>query len=50
MPKKNEKIDARKLICSVCGAHDGVIHKYGLNLCRRCFKENAGNIGFRKYS
>jgi len=48
--KKNEKINARNLRCSVCGAHDGVIHKYGLNICRRCFREVAPHIGFKKYS
>ncbi|QDZ24518.1 ribosomal protein S29 [Chloropicon primus] len=34
--------------CRVCGSHHGVIRKYGLNICRRCFRENAKDIGFRK--
>lgn len=35
--------------CRICGAKDAVIRKYGLNLCRRCFKENAEKLGFEKY-
>ena len=26
------------------------IEKYGLNLCRQCFREIAADIGFKKYS
>jgi ribosomal protein S14 len=48
--KKNKKFDARTLICVVCGAHKGLIHKYGLNICRRCFRETAQSIGFNKFS
>ncbi|MAG18026.1 MAG: 30S ribosomal protein S14 [Candidatus Diapherotrites archaeon] len=36
-------------ICKKCGSHKGVIRKYGLQICRRCFKESAEKIGFRKY-
>jgi ribosomal protein S14 len=50
MAKKNEKFDARTLTCLVCRTHRGVIHKYGLNICRRCFREDALSIGFKKYS
>lgn len=35
--------------CSRCGNNRGFIAKYGLNLCRRCFKQIATKIGFRKY-
>jgi len=47
---KNKRMDARYLRCTVCGAQDAVIHKYGLNMCRRCFREFAPHIGFKKYS
>ncbi|HIE34027.1 MAG TPA: 30S ribosomal protein S14 [Candidatus Altiarchaeales archaeon] len=50
MQKKNKKFDAKNLVCSVCGTHRGIIHKYGLEICRRCFRENAQSIGFKKYS
>jgi len=33
----------------VCGAHQGLIRKYGLMICRRCFRERAEQIGFLKY-
>ncbi len=35
--------------CNMCGTHKGVVSKYGLHICRRCFKDNAPGIGFRKY-
>ncbi|MFH0859908.1 MAG: 30S ribosomal protein S14 [Candidatus Altiarchaeota archaeon] len=34
----------------VCGTNKGVIHKYGLHICRRCFRETAVSIGFKKFS
>ena len=36
--------------CRICGTTRGVIGKYGLMICRRCFKEVAEKLGFRKYS
>ncbi|GJQ08359.1 hypothetical protein GpartN1_g3296.t1 [Galdieria partita] len=35
--------------CRVCSARSGLIRKYGLNLCRRCFREQAKYIGFEKF-
>ncbi|SCU77851.1 LAMI_0A02564g1_1 [Lachancea mirantina] len=35
--------------CRVCGSHSGLIRKYGLNICRQCFREKANDIGFYKY-
>ncbi|OZC06962.1 ribosomal protein S14p/S29e [Onchocerca flexuosa] len=32
----------------VCSNHHGLIRKYGLNMCRRCFREYASDIGFKK--
>ncbi|MBD3228860.1 MAG: 30S ribosomal protein S14 [Candidatus Lokiarchaeota archaeon] len=37
-------------VCRRCGSHKGLIRKYGLNLCRRCFRETAEKLGFKKYS
>ena len=31
-----------------CKNTHGLIRKYGLNLCRRCFREHAEDIGFFK--
>ena len=43
---------ARCLSCTcsrVCNSRRGLIRKYGLDICRRCFREFAGEIGFVKY-
>jgi len=36
--------------CRVCNNRRGIIRKYGLDICRRCFREYASDIGFIKYS
>ena len=36
--------------CVRCGRTGGHISKYGLNLCRQCFREVAKKIGFKKYN
>ena len=35
--------------CRVCGNRMGLIRKYGLMICRQCFREDANLIGFKKY-
>jgi len=35
--------------CRVCSNQWGLIRKYGLNVCRQCFREYAKDIGFTKY-
>ncbi|SPN98932.1 40S ribosomal protein S29 [Cephalotrichum gorgonifer] len=35
--------------CRVCKHRAGLIRKYGLDLCRQCFREKAKDIGFNKY-
>ena len=35
--------------CRSCGNNKGLIRKYGLNLCRRCFKDSALRLGFKKF-
>jgi hypothetical protein len=32
----------------VCSNNHGIIRKYGLNICRQCFREKAADIGFIK--
>ncbi|KAK3952504.1 ribosomal protein S14p/S29e-domain-containing protein [Pseudoneurospora amorphoporcata] len=34
--------------CRVCTHSAGLIRKYGLNICRQCFREKANDIGFTK--
>ncbi|MFX1562007.1 MAG: 30S ribosomal protein S14 [Promethearchaeota archaeon] len=36
--------------CRRCGTHRAVIRSYNIMLCRRCFREVAEELGFRKYS
>ncbi len=36
--------------CRRCGRVRGHISKYGLDLCRQCFREIAKDIGFKKFS
>ena len=34
----------------VCTHKAGLIRKYGLNICRQCFREKSSDIGFVKVS
>uniref|UniRef100_A0A3P9IV47 Small ribosomal subunit protein uS14 n=1 Tax=Oryzias latipes TaxID=8090 RepID=A0A3P9IV47_ORYLA len=34
--------------CRVCSNRHGLIRKYGLNMCRQCFRQYAKDIGFVK--
>lgn len=36
--------------CKFCGNVRGLIRKYELSICRKCFRERAVALGFRKYS
>ncbi|KAJ5156306.1 hypothetical protein N7492_009109 [Penicillium capsulatum] len=35
--------------CRVCSHRAGLIRKYGMNICRQCFREKSADIGFNKY-
>ncbi len=35
--------------CKVCGTPRGLIRSHKLYVCRRCFREMATGIGFKKY-
>lgn len=35
--------------CINCGTANAVIRKYGLNVCRQCFRELARELGFKQY-
>jgi len=34
----------------VCAHNQGLIRKYGLMICRQCFRERSADIGFLKVS
>ena len=35
--------------CTRRGNRNGLIRRYGLNLCRQCFREVAEGLGFKKF-
>jgi small subunit ribosomal protein S14 len=47
---KDRKTGINLKRCGRCGRTRAHIDKYGLNLCRQCFREIATKIGFKKYS
>ncbi|MCW4032345.1 MAG: 30S ribosomal protein S14 [Candidatus Bathyarchaeota archaeon] len=49
-PKKERKFGKASHPCRRCGQQGAVIRKYGLYLCRQCFREIANTLGFKKYS
>jgi small subunit ribosomal protein S29e len=44
-PRKYDQGSRRCRACSNC---HGLIRKYGLEMCRQCFREYAKDIGFKK--
>jgi small subunit ribosomal protein S14 len=48
-PKTRKQGETTKK-CSFCGRTGAHISKYGLSVCRQCFRDNATNLGFKKYS
>ncbi|MDD5502084.1 MAG: 30S ribosomal protein S14 [Candidatus Thermoplasmatota archaeon] len=47
--KQRKKQYGRKVGCERCGRKRGIVRRYGLHLCRQCFRDTAESIGFRKY-
>jgi small subunit ribosomal protein S29e len=35
--------------CKICNSRKGMIRKYSLGICRRCFKARAQDLGWEKY-
>jgi small subunit ribosomal protein S14 len=48
-PRKERKFGKTSHACRRCGQTGPVIRKYGLNLCRQCFRGLARDLGFKKY-
>ena len=36
--------------CVRCGRTGGHVSKYGLHLCRQCFRDIATQLGFKKFN
>lgn len=47
---KERKFGENTKKCERCGRTGGHISKYGIGLCRQCFRQIATKIGFKKYS
>lgn len=47
---KERKFGKESKKCRRCGTHRAHIDKYGLDLCRKCFREVGPSIGWKKYS
>ncbi len=48
VPKERIGLAMKK--CKRCGRVGGHVSKYGLDLCRQCFRDTALQLGFKKYS
>ncbi|HDI46744.1 MAG TPA: 30S ribosomal protein S14 [Candidatus Methanomethylia archaeon] len=48
-PPKERKFGKGSRCCRRCGSHGALIRRYGLNICRQCFREVAKQLGFKKY-
>ncbi len=35
--------------CRYCGRNGAHVRSYGIHLCRQCFREQAKQLGFKKY-
>ena len=46
--RKKHKFGRGSRWCKRCGDYTAVIQKYNLMICRRCFREVANSLGFRK--
>jgi len=49
-PKKKRAHGKENFRCRKCGTTKGVIRKYGILLCRKCFREEAKRLGFVRYN
>ncbi len=47
---KERAFGANTKRCKNCGNPHGHIGKYGINLCRKCFRDFATELGFKQYS
>ena len=45
-PRKHGRMTKK---CRRCGRPGSYISKYGLGLCRTCFRDIATSLGFKKY-
>ncbi len=50
MVKQEEKLRGKGIRkCRMCGSSRALIRAHKLYMCRRCFRECARELGFKKY-
>ncbi|MHA2363370.1 MAG: 30S ribosomal protein S14 [Candidatus Hodarchaeales archaeon] len=49
MSEQRKKYGRGNRECQRCGTRRALIRRYNLNYCRRCFREIANDLGFKKY-
>ena len=47
--KQREVYRGRIKGCVLCDRKRGLVRRYGLNMCRQCFRDRATELGFKKY-
>lgn len=47
---KDRKCGCATKTCDICLRVGGHVGKYGLSLCRHCFRERAVSLGFKKFN
>ncbi len=47
-PKKKRNVGRGTRSCRRCGTHRGIIRRADLMVCRRCMREIAKPLGFKK--
>ena len=47
---REHKAYGRTIGCHRCGRKRGIVRRYGMHICRQCFREIAVEIGFKKYA
>ena len=47
---KDRKYGISTKKCESCGRFGALVNKYGIHLCRHCFREMAEDLGFNKFS
>ena len=50
MAGARKKLKTKRKGCERCDRQRGLVRRFGMHLCRQCFREMAPEIGFKKYS
>jgi small subunit ribosomal protein S14 len=49
MERSGKKFGRGANVCRRCGRKQALVRKYGVYVCRQCFREIAHDMGFVKY-